>query len=199
MSKITVGITVGVAALCLPASLGAAQGEYRGEATHDFWGGFGVAGKIVLDAASAKEVVAPMRLRTDSKAAKGKSLEVLGPGPQRETTTGGHAILELDVKEKGEYSLYVRAHWPGPASLPNRACSADELRKVVFLTLDDGKCFRLGGRTTGRWYWVRARQKRFPLLKGKHTLKIAILGDGVRLDQILFTRDRDYVPVGIEK
>ena len=199
MSKTTVGVAVGVAALCATTSLGAAQDEHRREAAHDFFGGFDDTSKIVIDAASAKQVVAPMRLSSDAKAAKGKSLEVPGSGFRRGAAPEGHAVFEFDVTEDGTYWLHVRAYWPGPADLPNRATAADRPRSIVFVSLDGGKRVRFGGRTMAHRYWVKVRKGLFRLRKGKHTLKIAILGHGVRLDQILLTTDKDYVPVSIEK
>ena len=197
--KVTARAIVGVATLCVTVSVEAAQGEHRRNAAHGFFGGFDVAGKIVIDAASAKQIVAPMRLSKDPEAAKGKSLEVPSSGLRRGAIPEGHAVFEFDVKEEGVYCLHVRATWPGPADLPTRATSADRPRSIVFVSLDGRPRIRLGGRTMGHRHWACTRRRLFRLRKGKHTLKIAILGRGVALDQILLTADKEYVPVGIEK
>lgn len=198
MSKPTVGIAVAVVAFCVASSLGAEEAKDQRDAAHDFFGGFEDTSKVVIDAASTKEGLAPMRLMADPKAARGKSLQVPSSKLLRGAKPDGHALFEFDVEEEGKYCLHVRAHWPGPASLPNRATSADRRRSAVFVSLDGGKRLRLAGRTMAHRYWMKVRGL-FHLRKGKHTLKIAILGHGVRLDQILLTADKEYVPQGIEK
>jgi len=195
MSKTIVGVTVAVVAVCVASPLGAAQGENRKEVVHDFFKGFEDSSKIVIDATSVKEIVAPMRLETDRRAAKGKSLQVPSSSLRRGATPEGCALFEFDVKEEGKYCLHVRAHWPG---LPNRATAADRARSAAFVSLDGGQRLRVRGLTRAHRLWVKVRRV-FLLRKGKHTLKIAILGRGVRLDQILLTTDKEYVPQGIEK
>lgn len=157
-------------------------------AEDDFFGGFGDKGKIIIYASAAKKVVAPMRFGTDPKAAKGKYLEIPDSPPGGEKLKTGHAFIDFEVKEKGDYCLHLRAWWPDACG-NSMYVSVDDSKKKVWI--EDA--------TVKHWHWVKARRKTFLLDKGKHTIKVMNREDGARFDQILLTTDKEYVPQGTEE
>lgn len=173
------------ALVLLAGSCFAAEGKK--EADDGFFGGFEDATKIVINAADAKKVVAPMRMREDPKAAKGKYLDTPDSPPGGKKIKGGHAEFEFEIKAEGIYLLHLRGWWP------------DACGDTVYIHLDEKTRFRLGGPTQKCWKWVTPRNKLFNLTKGKHALKVANSEDGARFDQIVLTKDKEYVPVEIEE
>ncbi len=70
------------------------------------------------------------------------------------------------------------------------------------MSVDGNRSFSFGQDGTFKcWHWVKGprRLKQLELKKGVHTLKLMNREDGVRVDQILLTTDRRYVPVGTEQ
>ena len=171
------------ALVLLTGSCFAAEGKK--EADDGFFGGFEDATKIVINAADAKKVVAPMRMREDPKAAKGKYLDTPDSPPGGKKIKGGHAEFEFDVKEEGKYYLHVRVWWPD-------ACGN------TLLAFVDGKRKTVTSPTTKHWRWVKVEHL-FRLGAGKHKLKVANGEDGARFDQVLLTTDKRYVAVDIEE
>lgn len=156
---------------------------------------------ICVEAEAARDVVAPMQMTkaTDTlirkgtaiAGASGKSyLEVpQGKGNPPKVTTGV-ATVDFAVKQSRAFLLWCRVWW------------IDECGNSLTVVLDDGRPFVFGQDGTYKtWHWVRApvRLKQLNLDAGKHTLKVLNREDGVRIDQILLTTDKRYVPVGVEE
>jgi hypothetical protein len=156
---------------------------------------------ICLDAVSAGSIEAPMVVMAASNApldlreklAKGASggqyLEIAqgqGNPPKVET---GKAEFKIVIPEDGDYVLWCRTFW------------SDECGNSFSINLDQAKPFILGEDSTFKtWHWVKAplRLKQLTLTKGPHTLTVRNREDGVCLNQILLTTDRQYVPVDAE-
>jgi hypothetical protein len=103
---------------------------------------------------------------------------------------GGEAELSFALDADGRQTLWARVWW------------FDECGNSLTMQIDDGPPFTFGQDSTfKRWHWVKApdRLKQLDLKAGPHTLIIRNREDGVRVDQVLFSRDKRYVPVGIEE
>lgn len=114
-----------------------------------------------------------------------------GKAPE-EKENAAKAVFAFEAPEEGGYFLWLRVYWEGECSNSFNA------------RFDDGPVFLVGEDPTfKKWHWVkypvaRSAQPR-KLTKGGHTLTLFHREDGVRVDQILLTTDRRYVPVDIEK
>ena len=167
---------------------------------------------VCLEAEAAKSIVVPAKVvdaasavsDDDKKVAKAASGEkyVAVPRPKKpkgeandkppcfDAKTGTNVInFAFEVDKNERYALWCRVWW------------TDECGNSFFMTIDDTPVFTFGqDGVYKRWHWIRAskRLKQMVLTKGEHSLQIKIRETGVRLDQILLTRDPKYVPVGIE-
>lgn len=156
---------------------------------------------ILIEAGSAREIHAPMRLvklsddtsEKPAKPIKGAAHDTYLEIPQgagKPPAVNGDASLPFKIDQKGTYYLWARVWW------------MDGCGNSFELSIDDGKAFILGQDATyNRWHWVKikARLSQLKLDVGEHVLKIANREDGVAVDQILLTRNKRYVPVGIEE
>lgn len=167
--------------------------------------------RVCMEAESASEVEAPMalidvsvsvKLRGDTplkpqgdgaKPVEGASgrkyLEVAQGKGNPPKVVSGEALYVFSVDSKGQYYLWCRVWWP------------DECGNSFNISVDDSKSFTFGqDGTFKRWHWVKAplRLKQLKLTKGKHSLRVKNREDGAKIDQVLLTSDRKYVPVGIE-
>ncbi|MCX7591568.1 MAG: hypothetical protein N2255_08075 [Kiritimatiellae bacterium] len=151
---------------------------------------------ICIEAESAVQVTPPMEVVSAtnvpmvnaSEVSSGSYLEVAqGRGNPPKVT--GEAVIRFEIKKAGQYELWCRVWWD------------DECGNSFTMVVDDGKPFVFGQDSTFKcWHWVRApRLKQLYLEPGIHTLRVQNREDGVRLDQILFSSNQRYVPVGIEK
>lgn len=150
---------------------------------------------ICLEAESAVSVSNSVRVVTSAADAAGRGLlkEASGggyieipDGVGKPPKVGGEAVYSFEVAETGEYVFWGRAWWQ------------DSCGNSLTLVLDDGKPFIFGEDGTYRkWHWVKGM--RTTLAAGQHRLRIQNREDGVKLDEILLSRNIDYVPVGIEE
>jgi len=102
----------------------------------------------------------------------------------------GSAAIKFDVKDAGRYYLWCRVWW------------LDACGNSLGIHINDAAPFSFGqDRTFKSWHWVQApkRLDQLKLSKGIKTLTISHREDGVRIDQILLTTNKRYVPVGIEE
>lgn len=171
--------------------------------------------RIVLEAESAKNDIAPFKVEENAECSGGGCLvlpEVWATdgelNPTFRTREGGRPVsmkkakdnplgealvpngtieLPFEVKTAGSYAVWVRA-W--------LHCSC---ANSFFLSIDtdppvdadgDGKYdenppHMLGGSTHERWKWVTLRGKTFDLAEGRHIVRIFNREDGIRIDQVL--------------
>ncbi len=163
--------------------------------------GHGRAETVCFDAGSAEHIEAPMR-KTDASdpetvksgaaiagAAGDVYLEIPAIKEPTDKDKQAHARFRFTVKEGGEYFLWLRVWWNDECSNSFRA------------SLNDQAPFIMGrNRTFRQWHWVKSppRVRQLRLKKGEHILTIRYREDNVKLDQILLTTDRRFVPVDIE-
>ena len=135
-------------------------------------------GTVVLNAADAA-VKAPFALREDAAAVGGLALVL--PEGAASGTGKGCATLKLEVPQAGAYYGWIRARW------------SDSCGNSVALQLDDGPPVTAGqDRVFGTWHWVDAGK--YELSAGEHLAALLEREDGLELDQLLFTPDREFRP-----
>jgi hypothetical protein len=108
---------------------------------------------------------------------------------KKEPPIPGKVRFDFNVSNSGVYKLWCRVWW------------LDTCGNSLSISIDGARTFSFGqDRTFKSWHWVKAhrRLKQLNLSKGKHSMLVSAREDGIRIDQILFTDDKDYVPVGIE-
>ena len=138
---------------------------------------------------SGKGYIEVLRTNTQSQANL-QSNRVTNVQTNASKKTKGHAVYNFEVAEDGEYSLWCRVWW------------LDRCGNSLTVIIDDGKPFTFGQDGTYKfWHWVKnpPKIKQLNLKKGKHKLQVKRREDGIKLDQILFTKDKRFVPMGIEK
>lgn len=148
---------------------------------------------ICFEAESADTITAVVKvvtvdISTEPAAVKeasgGKCLEV-PEGAGKPPEAGGEAIFRFEIKTGAKFILWIRAWW------------MDGCGNSLTLILDNGRPFVFGEDGTFKaWHWVRGMKA--DLQPGAHELKIQNREDGVKVDQVLFTSDQRYVPMGIE-
>jgi hypothetical protein len=159
-------------------------------------------GRVVFEAETAIETELPMfvvgadRVPAGSVFVEGASggqyLEIpenAGNPPKLEK---GFARFEIDVPADGEYTLWARVWWEGECS------------NSFMVQIDENAPFLLGENATYHaWVWVKypvARMMRpITLKQGRHAVTFKNREDGVRLDQIVLSPDKRFVPVDIEQ
>lgn len=159
---------------------------------------FAGSGKIVLEAESATEVKPHFQVKsTKSKSVSGgKYLDVpdRSCGENKEDLRGT-ATYTIHVKETGAYKLWLRVWWLDGcgnsvwAQIDGKPQASGHEKGLVIG--EDG--------TYKRWGWRTAKKFKFRLKAGDHKLVLYVREDGPRIDQILLTKDAEYIPVRIEK
>ena len=157
-------------------------------------------GTVCFEAESAKALTAPMRVvnvvkpppeakEPPVKGASGESYIEIPEGAGKPPEAGGTATYAFEISDPGTYYLWCRVWW------------ADGCGNSVGMKIDSAPAFTFGQDATYKsWHWFRAPLKlqQLELTKGAHTLTVSNREDGVILDQILFVKERRYVPVDIE-
>ena len=136
------------------------------------------------------EAATPPAGITAVKGASGETyLEIPeGKGNPPKVTTG-KAAYTLQIPADGTYVLWLRVYWEGECS------------NSFGVQLNDGAEFSFGQDGTYKsWHWVKSppRIRQLNLKKGTCTLTLKNREDGVRVDQIVLTTQRRFVPVDIE-
>lgn len=148
--------------------------------------------KICWEAESADACEAPMCVVSNGIAgASGRYLEIPEGAGNPPKLMAGKAVYTVEVPADGSFTLWCRVWWGGECS------------NSFTVTLDDQPAFLFGEDATYKaWHWVRYPLSRtsapITLAKGKHTLTFHNREDGVRLDQVLLSADKRFVPVEIE-
>lgn len=157
------------------------------------------AGRICFEAEDAVAVEPPMRVvragqpPEDGEFVTGASgdayLEIPAGSGNPPEVNAGKAVYELDIRNSGFYYMWARVYWE------------NECSNSVYAQINDGPRFVFG--QTGNykaWHWVRSppRLSVLNLERGRHRLTLHNREDGIRVDQILLTRNRRLVPVDKE-
>jgi len=147
---------------------------------------------LCIPAHTASVIEMPVVQVTNALAgASGPFLEIpegAGNPPKRNE---GLARFPLNIPADADYTLWCRVFWEGECSNSFR------------ITFDDQPAFLFGEDATYKtWHWVKypvsRTAKRIHLTQGPHILTFHNREDGVRLDQILISTDKRFVPVDIE-
>lgn len=148
--------------------------------------------KICFEAETAELIEAPMVLVTNGiEGASGAYLEIPEGAGNPPKVEAGKAVFAFETPVDGNFILWCRVWWEGECS------------NSFTVQIDDQPAFLFGEDATYKvWHWVKypvARTtKPLQLSKGRHTLTFRNREDGVRLDQVLLSADRRFVPVDIE-
>lgn len=156
---------------------------------------------ICFEAEACERLEAPMRIVEEAparpaddalKQASGrKYLDIpqrKSPAEDEVAVRTGKATYVFEVDTDGEYVLWCRVWW------------TDECSNSFSVRLDGGPPFTIGQDASfGNWHWVGTAPglKQLRLASGSHALDILEREDGVKLDQILLTPDKAYVPVDV--
>jgi hypothetical protein len=160
-----------------------------------FWGA-GVAQaaghRLCVEAESAMAFEAPAAVASNGVAgASGAYLEIPEGAGNPPKLEAGKATFAVEVPEDAAYTLWCRVWWEGECS------------NSFTVGFDDQPAFLFGEDATYKaWHWVKYPVSRtvapVRLAKGRHTLAFRNREDGVRLDQVLLSADKRFVPVDIE-
>ena len=156
---------------------------------------------IVCEAESAAAVEAPLARVCATNlpagttfvadASGGSYLEIPEKAGNPPDLEAGMARFEIAVPADGDYTLWARVYWEGECS------------NSFTVRIDDGAPFLFGENATYRaWHWVKYPVSRLAaplrLKRGKHILLFQNREDGVRLDQVILSAEKRFVPVAIE-
>ena len=156
------------------------------------WGVQAAGVKICFEAETAEQLEAPMALVTNGiEGASGTYLEIPEGAGNPPKVTAGKAVFSFEVPEDGQFTLWCRVWWEGECS------------NSFTVGFDEQPAFLFGENATYKtWHWVKYPVSRtappIQLAKGQRRLVFHNREDGVRLDQIVLTTNRRFVPVGIE-
>ena len=148
--------------------------------------------KICFEAESADGCEAPMAVVSNGIAgASGVYLEIPEGAGNPPKLAAGKAVYTVEVPEDGSFTLWCRVWWEGECS------------NSFSVSIDGQPPFLFGEDATYKaWHWVRYPVSRtsapVKLANGKHALTFHNREDGVRLDQVLLSADKRFVPVEIE-
>ena len=155
---------------------------------------------LVFTIAGGVEVVAPFVLHEDPSAVGGVALALPKGAGSRGHKGRAKLVLSVpqsgtasvppvqephgqDARATGKYHGWARVYW------------RDSCSNSASLKVGDGPERDLGNDCVyDSWHWVRAGQ--YLLQPGKVPVVIVEREDGIALDQLLFTRDPKYLPVG---
>jgi len=123
--------------------------------------------------------------------ASGAYLEIPEGAGNPPKVEAGKAVFTVDVPKDGAFTLWCRVWWEA------------ECGNSFTVKIDDQPAFLFGEDATYKtWHWVKSPVARstapIKLTKGSHTLTFHNREDGVRLDQVLLSADKRFVPVEIE-
>lgn len=148
--------------------------------------------KICFEAESAATREWPMAVLTNGvTGASGAYLEIPEGSGNPPKLEAGQASFTFDVPQDGLFTLWCRVWWDGECS------------NSFTVRVDGQPGFLFGEDATYKtWHWVKYPVSRtvppIKLAKGKHVLAFHNREDGVRLDQVLLSADKRFVPVDRE-
>ena len=146
---------------------------------------------VCFEAEAAADLEEPLvKTVSDADQVSGGAFLEIKQGAGDPPNANGAGKITFEVPESKRYYLWCRVWW------------LDACGNSIGINIDDAKAFTFGqDRTFKSWHWVQAPTKlpQFELEAGEHTLHLSHREDGVRIDQILLTANKRYIPVGTEK
>jgi hypothetical protein len=145
-----------------------------------------VSNKVVVEAEKYTSIVPSMQKVASSVASGGAFVQIplRRPHAVSETSAGddGRAVYSVTIPSAGSYRFWARTHW-------HDACG-----NSFFLKIGSKPSVVLGqDGTYQRWHWVKGPIVELPA--GAVQVTIQNREDGAKLDQFLFTKNLNYVPV----
>jgi hypothetical protein len=136
--------------------------------------------KIWIEAELAENINEPLQVIDDEEAFLGKA--VVSTGISHSVL--GFASYPVNLAQSGKYQFWGRCFWPA-------GCSNSFLVQV-----DNSKKFLLGNNLPLKtWHWVKGPN--WQLNNGKHNIFLWNEEQDSRLDRILLTLDKSYIPRGL--
>jgi hypothetical protein len=148
--------------------------------------------RVCVEAETGTAVEAPVAVASNGVAgASGAYLEIPEGAGNPPKLLAGRVSFQVEAPQEAAYTLWCRVWWEGECS------------NSFTVGLDDQPTFLFGEDATYKsWHWVKYPVSRtaapLKLSPGKHTLTFRNREDGVRLDQVLLSADKRFVPVDIE-
>jgi|694.fasta_scaffold72671_2 hypothetical protein len=158
-------------------------------------------GRVTVEAESAETIEAPVVVVREAAVPEGSKyvpgaanaayLEIPQGKGNPPDNPHGLAVLTVNVPSDGDYTLWCRVWWE------------DECSNSFSVKINESAPFLFGENATYKtWHWMRypvARTaKPITLKAGTNTLTVLNREDGVRLDQVILSADRRFVPVDQE-
>jgi hypothetical protein len=142
---------------------------------------------ILLEAEALGAVAAPFEVedRKPEETSGGKCLMV-PIGLAKAKKLEGELTFDLELPAAETAHFWLRVYWTGSCS-NSLNMKLGKLPKM--LVGEDG--------TYKQWHWIRGPV--VPLAAGSHPVVITAREDDIRIDQLLVTADKRYVPMGIEE
>lgn len=149
--------------------------------------------RICFEAESADSVEEPMRVVSNGlKNVSGVAISIPEKAGNPPELCKGAASYTFELPKKGAYTLWCRVWWNGECSNSFTARIND---KPPILFGEDA--------TYKVWHWVKYPVSRtspkINLEAGEQSFRIENREDGIMVDQIIFSADKRFVPVDIEK
>ncbi|HEY3324076.1 MAG TPA: hypothetical protein VGP72_26725 [Planctomycetota bacterium] len=137
---------------------------------------------VVLTLADGASITPPFAMRHDPAAAGGQALTLANGARTRDRRA--RAQLSLETKNEGTWQAWAHVRW-------RDSCGNSLTLKVA------GQAEQLVGEDSlyNCWHWVEAGK--YKLATGKVPLSLIEREDGIAVDQLLFTCDAKYMPVGV--
>mgnify|MGYP001472022611 CR=1 FL=1 len=148
--------------------------------------------RLCLEAESGERLEAPAVVVSNGvEGASGAYVEIPEGAGNPPKVQAGKVSFSFNTPADASYTLWARVWWEGECS------------NSFTVGIDDQPAFLFGENATYKaWHWVKYPVSRtaapIKLAKGRHTLTFHNREDGVRLDQVLLSADKRFVPVDIE-
>ncbi len=148
---------------------------------------------MVLNAARATQVSAPMTKEKDDEVPEGIILEIkdgtgVPPEGKNPDLKYGGAVFEFETAEDFNAEIWLNVVWDGSCGNTIDIKLDNEKRSVT--VGNDG--------TYNVWHWMKS-PKSYRLRAGKHILYVLNREDGIKLSQVFITNDKNTVPSGFEE
>jgi hypothetical protein len=149
---------------------------------------------IWMEAESAASLIAPMEVGSDPLASGGAYISVATAltNDTPDTTTTGIASSIFDVEQGGTYTVF------------GRVLATFEDDDSFWVRVDTGAWIQWNHLPKGAWTWDDVHDTdqldqtvTFSLSPGQHTISVMYREQGAKLDRLVITNDRTFVPMGV--
>lgn len=153
-------------------------------------------GHIRIEAESGT-IQAPLRVRTDAEAARGKYLAYPAGNTQ-----DAKATYSFDIAQAGTYIIWTRSRKnqaPAGSWMVSVDGGADQIYDVFQGQISDKWTWnRLSGRGNGSAENPQFNPRQFNFTAGRHTIEFKARYEETWLDKFIITADLNFIPTGLE-